>query len=44
MRSLRLSFMLLSGLFLGLLFAPAGLSAQNPFQSGAKYRTDFVIL
>ena len=43
MRSLRLSFMLLSGLFLGLPFASAGLSAQNPFQSGAKYRTNFVI-
>ena len=43
MKSLRLSFMLLSGLFLGLLFASAGLSAQNPFQPGAKYRTHFVI-
>jgi TolB protein len=42
-RSLRLSFMLLSGLFLGLLFPSAGLSAQNPFQSGTKYRTNFVI-
>jgi hypothetical protein len=38
-----LESMLLSGLSLGLLFAPAGLAAQNPFQSGTKYRTHFVI-
>lgn len=43
MKSLRLSFMLLSGLSLGLLFATAGLVAQNPFQPGPKYRTHFVI-
>src|ERR1700730_12323748 len=42
-RSLRLSFMLLAGLFLGLFCASARLSAQNPFQSGVKYRTNFVI-
>ena len=34
---------MLSGLSLGLLFASAGLVAQNPFQSGPKYRTHFVI-
>jgi len=34
--------MLLSGLSLVLLFATAGLVAQNPFQSGTKYRTHFV--
>ena len=41
MKLLRLSLMLLSGLSLGLLFAPAGHAAQNPFQSGtpAKIRT-----
>ena len=44
MKSLRLScFMMLAGLSLGLLFASAGLFAQNPFQSGPKYRTHFVI-
>ena len=46
MKSLRLSFMLLSGLSLGLLFASAGLAAQNPFQPGTvapKFRTHFVI-
>lgn len=46
MKSLRLSFMLLSGLSLGLLFDSAGLAAQKPFQPGAvapKYRTHFVI-
>jgi TolB protein len=43
-KSLRLSFMLLSGLSLGLLFASAGLAAQNPVQPRApKYRTHFVI-
>ena len=37
---------MLSGLSLGLLFASAGLAAQNPFHHGAvapKYRTHFVI-
>ena len=43
MRSLRLNFMLLSVLSLGLLFASAGLVAQNPFQSGPNYRTRLVI-
>ena len=43
MKSLRLSFTLFAGLFLGLLCASATLSAQNPFQSGTKYRTNFVI-
>ena len=43
MKSIRWSFMLLSGLSLVLLFASAGLVAQNPFQSGTKYRTHFVI-
>jgi TolB protein len=43
-KSLRLSFILLSGLSLGLLFAFAGAAAQNLFQSGPpKYRTHFVI-
>jgi TolB protein len=41
-KSLRRSLKSLSGLFLGLLFATAGLEAQNPFQSGVKYRTHFV--
>ncbi len=43
MKSLRLSFMLVSILSLGLLFASAGLVAQNPFQPGPKYSTHFVI-
>ena len=46
MKSIRLSFMLLSGLSLGLLFASTGLAAQNPTRPGAvaaKYRTHFVI-
>jgi hypothetical protein len=42
-KSIRWSFMLFSGLSLVLLFATAGLVAQNPFQSGTKYRTHFVI-
>ena len=45
MRSLRWSFMLLSGLTPGLLFVSAGLAAQNPTHSGTvapKYRTHFV--
>jgi len=42
-RLLRLSFTLLSSLALGLLFASTGLEAQNPFQSGVKYRTHFVV-
>src|SRR5258708_1757245 len=42
-KSLRLSFMLVSILSLGLLFASAGLVAQNPFQPGPKYGTHFVI-
>src|SRR5260370_16801632 len=42
-KSLRLSFMLVSILSLGLLFASAGLVAQNPFQPGPKYSTHFVI-
>jgi TolB protein len=43
-KSLRLIFILLSGLSLGLLFAFAGAAAQNLFQSGPpKYRTHFVI-
>ena len=42
-KSLRLSFMLPSVLSLGLLFASIGLVAHNPFQSGPKYRTRFVI-
>jgi TolB protein len=42
-KSIRWSFMSHSGLSLVLLFATAGLVAQNPFQSGTKYRTHFVI-
>ncbi len=44
MKSLRLSFMLVSILSLGLLFASAGLVAQNPFQPGPKYSTPSKIL
>lgn len=46
MKSLRWTFKLLSGLFLGLLFASAGLTAQNTSHPGGvapKYRTHFVI-
>jgi hypothetical protein len=42
MKTLRWNFTLLSGLSLGLHFACAGLTAQNPLQPGAvapKYRT-----
>jgi TolB protein len=45
-KSLHWSFVFLSGLCLGLLFASAGLAAQNPIQLGAaaaKYRTHFVV-
>ena len=45
MKLLRLSFVLLSGLSLGLFVTPAWLAAQNPSQPGAlapKYRTHFV--
>jgi hypothetical protein len=41
-----LSQILLSSLSLGLLFAPAGLAAQTPYNPeavAAKYRSDFVI-
>lgn len=46
MKSLRWSFLSLSGLILGLLFAAAGLAAQKPAHPGAvapKYLTHFVV-